>query len=172
MLKLLNSFEDKMALLIAASELLYITGTEARSTKRLAKTLIFFAEMSRLLQQSGKGIMSEHDQSKMFQGTLFQINGLLNTECKSYLITKEEAGFKPVAPIINVENAIDESQQKYIRKLSEGDMKYFETEFCYIVTHFIRGATAGLTSMTAEKMETMLHLTYESSYDDMKKMEK
>lgn len=71
MYKLLNVFADKMALLIAASELLYFTGTEARSTKRLAKTLIFFAEMARVLQESGEGIMSKHDQSKMFQGTLF-----------------------------------------------------------------------------------------------------
>ena len=167
-LKLLNCYEDKMQLLIAGAELLYLTGSEARSTKRLAKTLVIFAEMARLMQESGEGIMSKHDRSKMFQGTLFQINGLLNSEAKSYLITKEEGGFIPVAPIINIENPIDAAQQKHVRKLSEGDVKYFETEFCYVVTFFIRGVTAKLTSMDAKKMKTLLHLTYEDSYDDMK----
>jgi hypothetical protein len=171
-LKLLNCYEDKMQLLIAGAELLYLTGSEARSTKRLAKTLVIFAEMARLMQESGEGIMSKHDRSKMFQGTLFQINGLLNSEAKSYLITKEEGGFVPVAPIINVENPIDAAQQKHVRKLSEGDLKYFETEFCYVVTFFIRGVTAKLSGLDAEKMKTLLHLTYEDSYDDMKKMEK
>ena len=77
-----------------------------------------------------------------------------------------------LCPLTHQENPLDESEKKFIRKLSEDDMQFFKNEFYVIVMQFIRAVSSGLEkAVNKNTINLLLDLTYEKFYDDMTEME-
>lgn len=128
-------------MLICIAELLY-SQENFESTKRIAKILIFFAQMYASVEQAEK---FKNEKNKFLMGSLFALGGLLKIEAKSYLMTVNEkddddetkAGFDLVAPLYNEDNPADEKSKKYIRKLSPEDEVFFKKQFTKVIIWFI-----------------------------------
>lgn len=133
-----------------------MAGNEVKTTQGVAKTMLLFGLMydslfseDTVIPEKNKEFVSKHDKNKFLSGTLFSLNGLLNIEAKSWLMTKEDLpldkkeGFQLLAEVTNSENPIDEHQAKYIRTLSEDDSVFFENEFCQTLIWFVETVTQG-----------------------------
>ena len=97
-------------------------------------------------------------------------------ESKSYLVTMEEKlpdEFKLMAPLFNEENPVDEKEKKFMRKLSDDDIKYFQNDFYQVVVIFIQAITKGVEGTLCDaNWKEMIDMSYESFYDQMKELEK
>lgn len=177
LMRLTATFEDKQMMLICIAELLY-SQENFESTKRIAKILIFFAQMYASVEQAEK---FKNEKNKFLMGSLFALGGLLKIEAKSYLMTVNEkdddddskVGFDLVAPLYNEENPADEKAKKYIRKLSPEDEVFFKKQFTKVVIWFVQNISKGLDQqVNGETFNLVLDLTYESYYDEMTELEK
>ena len=94
----MTAYKDKFQLLVASDELIYYAGSEIKTTKGVAKTMLIFGmiydSLFDLHQKTDDkdlhDFMKKHDKNKFLQGSLFSLNGLLNVEAKSYLLTKDD----------------------------------------------------------------------------------
>lgn len=179
LVKQIMAVTDKMHLLIGMAGLLY-NASGGQTSKRVAKIMMLFAKMSAIMFEKGE---VKNDKSKFLMGSLYALGGLLKIEAKSYLMTmnerytknpeKNEEKFILVASLSNPENPIDEAEAVHIRHLDEDDVKFFKSDFAYIVIYFIKSVTMGLekSSLNNDNLDLLLDLTQESFYDDMKILE-
>jgi hypothetical protein len=175
MLKQMTGTKDKMQMLIYVAELMHGEGN--KSTKKIAKTMMYFAKMYSSIEKSST------DHSKFLMGSLYALGGLLKVEAKSYLMTcnemytkdpeKNNIGFKLVCPLSNCENPLEDKEKDYIRHLSEEDLTFFRQSFYLVLIEFIKSISQGLEKVVNnETFNLLLDLTNEHFYDEMKEMER
>lgn len=166
LLKQITAVKDKFTMLVYTAELMY--SQDVKSTKRVAKVMALYSKLFRSVEGLDTKANEKH---KFLMGSLYALGGLLKIEAKSYLLTMNEKdpkdeGFRLVCPLSNAENPLDESEAKFLRKLSDDDMDFFRTEFYLVVRQFVRSIGQGLDGvMNDAGMDQMLDLTNENYYD-------
>ena len=132
----MTACEDKMNILISAAQLLY--SDNFKSTRRIAKVMMVFAQLFSLVENS-ESKKEKNDRHRFLMGSLYALGGLLKVEAKSYLMTLNERyekdpesnkeRFVLVCPFSNPENELDEKEKGYIRSLNPTDEKFFKNDF-------------------------------------------
>ena len=79
------AFKDKFQMLIATAELIYTPADGFKSTKRIAKIMMLFAQMYNSIDRNE--LNKKNERNKFLMGSLFALGGLLKIEAKSYLMT-------------------------------------------------------------------------------------